>query len=193
MTRGHTLIEIMVSMGLLVLLLGVMFLIYRTGANAWKKSEAQVQLVQDAQVVTARLSREVERSIYASACLDPGPNNGTAVSFLSCWNEATASYDYDPASRSPVWQKDVICYYDGPSREVRWTEVPLTPATPTASPLVGLAGLRAGGRVLARDVTACDFVLSPRVLEMRLQMERQRYGSGAPERVEIPCRMFFRN
>lgn len=50
-----------------------------------------------------------------------------------------------------------------------------------------------GGRVLARDVETCDFTLSQQLLELNLVLEKKRYGHEAPERVEIPVVMYFRN
>ncbi|MEW6279273.1 MAG: hypothetical protein AB1758_11660 [Candidatus Eremiobacterota bacterium] len=189
---GATLIETLIGLSLLCLLMLMMFFIYRVGASAWKKSEAQTQLLQEGQVVTGRLSREVERSVYDSASLDPGPNNGTAVAFLTCWNETANRYEYDAASRSPIWQRYEICYYDSATQEVRWTQAPFVPST-TPAPLGGLAGFRNGGRVLARNVTRCDFVLTDHVLELQLELQRKRYGSDDLEKVELPCRSVFRN
>ncbi|GMU51595.1 MAG: hypothetical protein AMXMBFR33_07410 [Candidatus Xenobia bacterium] len=150
--RGQTLLETLVSLGLLSLLMVLMFAVYRTGANAWMKGDAQVSLIQDLRVVTERLAREVERSAYESATLDPGPNAGTALAFLSSWDEVAQRYDYDPAVGSPGWHKYFVCYYDAPAREVRWLEVALPTPTTTAAPLPGLASYRAGGRVLASQV-----------------------------------------
>ncbi len=195
MTRrqGFTLIEAMVAYMLLAILFLMMFFIYRTGASAWKKAEAQTQLLQEAQVVTGRLSREIERSVYASAGLDPGPGTGTAVAFLSCWNDATGEYDYDPGSRSPLWHKYLICYYNAATQEVFWTETPLVPPSSTPAPLAALATFRNGGKLLARNVTRCDFTLSEDMLELQLELSRKRYGSETLEVVQLPLRVFFRN
>lgn len=173
---------------ILSMMMAMMFLIYRQGANAWKKSEAQTDLVHSARGVSARLEREIERSIYDSASLDAG----TAVAFLSSYDDATQRYDYDAVNRTPVWHKYLICYYDAAAREVRWKEVPIAPTT-APTPLAGLAGQRNGGVLLAKDVTRCDFVLSDRLLQLNLELQRKRYGSEAPESIRLPCSMFFRN
>lgn len=191
--RGHTLVELMVGFMLLTLLFGMLYFVYRTGAGAWKKSETQVELLQEAQVVTSRLSREVERSVYDSAEVDPGPNIGTAVAFLSCWNDATDQYDYDATSRSPIWHKYLICYYDAANQKVYWNETPLGSPTTAAAPLPALATYRSGGKLLASHVTRCDFTLSEEVLELQLELERKHYGSEKLEQIQLPTRVFFRN
>lgn len=191
--KGHTLLELVLGMGLLVLLMTAMFFLYQMGASAWKKGETQTELLQQAQMVTGRLEREVERSVYAATVLDPGPSSGTAVSLLSCWDEAAQRYDYDPATRSPVWHRYQICYFDAGAGVVYWKDVPLAPPSTTPLPMVGLAGQRTDGRVLARNVVTCDFRLSEQVLELQLALEKKRYGSQGPERIEVPATAMFRN
>lgn len=191
--QGFTLPEAFVSFFLLSLLFMMMFFIYRQGASAWKKSETQGELLQEAQAVTRKLTRDAERSSFASLTLDPAAP-ATAVAFASCWSPATMSHEYDPFGRSPVWQRFEIFYYDALAREVRWKEAPLPGApTTTVGPLAGLAGLRSDGRVLARNVIRCDFTRGDHTLDFELELERKRYGSGRVERVELPARVYFRN
>lgn len=190
--RGHTLLEQLVGMGLLSGLMLMMFFIYQYGASAWKKGETETDLLQESQKLVARLQREAERSVYASASLDPGPDTGTAVAFLSCWDEATERFDVDPATGSPMWHEYHVFYYDGPSREVRWKRVPVAP-TVTPVPLAALAGERNGGRVLARDVVRCDFQLSEQLLGLELEIEKKRYGTPTPERLQLPVLIYLRN
>ncbi len=97
--RGTTILEALVGTALLAVLLTTMFLIYTTGAKAWKAGESDVQLAQSAQTVTARMARDVERSIYTSVALDPLPPPSSAVSFLSPINPTTGQPDYDAAKR----------------------------------------------------------------------------------------------
>ncbi|MCE7875508.1 hypothetical protein DYH09_34790 [bacterium CPR1] len=47
----------------------------------------------------------------------------------------------------------------------------------TPIPLVGLAGFRTGGRLLAKNVTRCNFSLSEDMLSLDLELQRKRYGS----------------
>lgn len=183
----------MVAFLLLSLLMVMMFFIYRTGASAWKKSEAQMRLLQDAQVFTTRLSREAERGAHASVSLDPGPTAGTALSFLTCWNATTQQYEYDASARSPVWQKHLLLYYDSAAKEVLLREIPLAPVSTTAVPLAPLSGFRSGGRTLARNITNCSFSVQDRLLELQLTLELKRYGSPKLEQVQLPTRVFLRN
>lgn len=173
---------------ILAMMMTMMFVIYQQGAHAWKKSEAQTDLVHSARGVSARLEREVERSAFDSAALDAQ----TAVAFLSSYDDATQRYDYDPLNRCPVWHKYLICYYDAARREVRWKELPIA-ATTIPTPLATLAAERTGGVVLATDVTRCEFTLSDRFLQLTLELQRKRYGSQAPETIQLPCSMYFRN
>jgi len=190
---GLSLLELMVALGLLSLMMVMMFFIYRQGASAWKKTEAQTQLLQNLQVFTNRLSRETERSIYASAAADPGPSTGTAVSMLSCWSDMNSRYDYSGLTRGPIWQKYLVFYYNNATQEVLLREIPLTPPGSTAVPLAGMAAFRTGGRALARNVTQCNFTLQDRLLEVQLELKLKRYGSPSLEVLQFPCRVFFRN
>lgn len=76
---------------------------------------------------------------------------------------------------------------------MRWLEVALPTPTTTAAPLAGLAGYRAGGRVLVSQVDRCDFLLTDSLLQTRLETSRKRYGSPTPEKLELEGVTFFRN
>ena len=58
MRRGTTLLETMVGAAILSGLTLALFFIYRMGASAWKKGEAQTEMLQDLQGSIARLTRE---------------------------------------------------------------------------------------------------------------------------------------
>jgi type II secretory pathway pseudopilin PulG len=191
--RGLSLPELMVGFGLLSLLTVLMFFVYKFGASAWKKSEAQTRLLQDAQVFTTLLSREAERTSHASVSLDPGPLTGTAVAFVSCWNTSTNRFEYDPAARGPVWQQHLLFYYDDVNQEVKVREIPLVPVSSTPIPLASIGSFRSAGRALARNVSGCTFSLQDRLLNLRLTLDVRRYGSPETEKLEVPTRVFFRN
>lgn len=188
-----TLVELMVAFGLLSLLMGMMFFIYRQGAAAWKKTEAQTQLLQQIQVFTTRLNREAERSSAVSAALDPGPLTGTALSLPSCWDHSTNRYDYSALSRAPVWHQHLIFYFNSATQEVFLREEPVLPPRSGPLPLAGLAAFRSGGKVMARGVSLCNFTLQNGLLEVEFELRMKRYGSEQPEVVRLPTRVYFRN
>ena len=183
----------MVGFAILGFLLAMMFSVYRFGASAWKKGESQNELLQQAQVVTASLAHEVERSVFSSASVDPGPTVGSAIGMLNCWNSTLNRYEYDATAESQVWQRYVIFYHDAASNSVRRTETPLSPPSTTSVPLPGLAGHRTGGRQLALDASMCEFELSDQLLRFEIELERKRYGSEVPEKVTLSSLVYFRN
>ncbi len=198
MRRGTTLLETMVGAAILSGLTLALFFIYRMGASAWKKGEAQTEMLQDLQGSIARLTREAERSTFVSVVTEPG-----AISFLSPL-DANGVIVYDPAGQKPVWQKYVVMYYDAPNEQVRWLEVPLAPGSPEmgqAEPIQlydaggsqPLSTYRVGGKVIASHITRCEFTAADGFVEVLLESTRKRYGSPAPEKFVLQSAAAFRN
>lgn len=191
--QGATLIEAIVSLSMLSLLMVLMFQVYRLGAAAWQSGEADVQLAQAAQLVTDRLTREVARSPFASVSLDPATPPATAIAFLSPMDPLDNIPDYDGPLRSAVWHSFSIVHHVAATKELRWRRLPLSTPTTTPTPLASLGLERNGGTLLAAEVTTCEFSLVDRTLELRLVMERQRYGKTDPDRMELRSSTCFRN
>lgn len=190
---GATLIEAVVSLSMLGLLMMLMFQVYRLGANAWQSGETDVQLVQSAQLITDRLSREAGRAAAASVALDPPGPPSSAVSFLSPVNPVSSKPDYDPVQRSPIWHAHSIFYHDAAQGEVRWKMLPLSTPTLVTTPLAGLDSERNGGILLSQEVTQCEFEYLNPTLRVRLQLERKRYGKELPDRVSLSTSVLLRN
>ena len=190
---GTTLLEALVSVSVLGLLMSMMFAIYRIGAVAWKSGESDVQLAQSAQLVTDRIGREAARSANTSVALDPPASPSTAVSFLSPIDPGTGRPDYDASQRSAIWHSHSVFYHDVTSSEVRQRSIDLATPTAATTPLANLSLERTGGTLLAREVSSCEFFFADRTLEIRLVLERKRYGNEAPDRVELNSSVVLNN
>ncbi len=194
---GTTIAELMVAIFILGLLFVALFEIYRMGASAWRKGEAETTLLQGLQVVKSRLDRELERSTFDSLSVDA---NGLA--FLSAMDYGTRSFVIEPALVRPRWQKYIVVYYDPPQRAILWREVPVvgTPQENGATPIEAfgaqtpLASYYAGGRVVIRDVAAWQIqVTVDELVALTWRVERQRYGKQAPETIELRSVVHMRN
>ncbi len=195
--QAATLMETLVGAVVFLLLLGMLFYIYRMGASAWMKADTQVELIGPLQVVNDRLEREVERSVYDSFSLD---SSGNGVAFLSAV-DANGVFHYDPVTEKPKWQKYLIFYYDPTAGEIRLREVSVvgTPQEDNPAPIETFSGNPLSsyftqGRVLARGVTSCMFSLTAdQQVVVEATAEKNRYGSSVPERVSLRGQAYFRN
>lgn len=201
--RGTTLLETMIGAMLLCLMMAALFFIYQMGASAWKKGEAQTELMADIETCHARLIRELERSTYASLSLDPVAPPGPAISFLSAVDDA-GQFCFDTVTQQIQWQKYVAVYYDAASREVRWREIALAPGAPEANtpePIESydagggapLATYLTGGQAMARNISSLQMVWSNGVLELTTRGERKRYGSERLEEFSLRSVVGLRN
>lgn len=186
---GFTLVELLISCVILGLLLTVTFMIYRMGASAWLKSDAKSELLQIAQVVTAKLNREVESSSYRSASVSA---DNSAVAFLSARN-ADGVFVYDDVSVIPHWQNYVVFYFQASSKSLLRREVGVagTPAELAAQPIDVLGGgpvdnYRSAGRVMGSGMDNCRFSFTPdEQLVLEMEAFKTRYGSMSPERPSV--------
>lgn len=208
--RGSTVIELLVAAGVLSLLGLLTVALFRTGASGWKKLEAQSGLLADYEVLSSKLTREVQRSVAGSVSIGAYPD-GTTLSFLSAVDDTGTfvidtsddpgfSHDY-----KPVWQKYLIFNYDSNKREVTLNEVLLNAGSPQAkapAPIETydagtgpkpLSSYRSGGRLLMKDVDACTFSLNNNILTLEVQGSRKRYGRIDPEKLQMKASANFRN
>lgn len=197
-SRATTLLETMIGAAILSGLTLALFFIYRMGASAWKKGEAQTEMLQDLQGSIAKLTREAERSTLVSLTIEPG-----AIAFLSPL-DAAGQVVYDPASQRPIWQRYVVMYYEPASQKVYWRVIPLAPGAPEmglaepiqdydAGGLQPLASYRAGGTVIATHISRCEFSVTDGLVQILLESTRDRYGSDRPERFLLESAVAFRN
>jgi hypothetical protein len=187
--------------GLLLLLIGSLFGIFAIGASSWRKTEAETELGAELQKVSIAMEREVERSTYASASLDP-PVGATACSLLTPvdaqGNPVMSNFGF------PVWQAYRIYYFHPSSGEVRDRRLDLAAGSPEANAaepiefydaggLLPLSSFRSGGRVVASHVKQFSFVPTAGMLRVEIRAERHRYGRSAPESLHWRLSMRFRN
>lgn len=194
---GFTVAELIVSCFILGLLLTAAFGIYRMGASAWLKIDAKTELLGLAQVVTARINREVEGSSYRSLTVAA---NGSGIAFLSAKNR-DGVFVYDPVTIMPKWQKYVVFYFDNDSKTLLRKEVDVVGKPPenASMPIASLEGKPVenyfqDGQVVQRGIEQLRFSTTPNeqlVLEMSATLSR--YGSARPERQSARVVTTFRN
>jgi len=190
---GFTLAETAIGLFTLGLLMAMTFGIYRSGALAWQSGESDAQLSQSAQVFTDRLTREASRTTTASITLDPMTAPSTAIAFLSPWDPARNLPDYDPISRSPIWHSYSVFHWSDSDKVIRTQNLPLGTPTTAVDPLFSLAAQRSGGILLCAEVEDCEFSLVESLIEVRLVLERKRYGKETPDRIEVLSSVAVRN
>ena len=86
---GLTLIELLVTMGILVLIVGILYSVFSISLRGWQKSDNMLQVTTAARVALDQMSREI-----ASANIRAGSNQYYCVGF-----------DKDPGSG---WRTDSI-------------------------------------------------------------------------------------
>lgn len=187
----------MVSSFILGLLLTAAFMIYRMGASAWLKSDAKSELLQIAQVVTAKVNREVESSNFRSLSVAP---DGSGVAFLSAKN-ANGVFVYDPVSIVPRWQKYIVLYFQSSDKTLYRREISVVgqPQEMGAAPIEsrGAGAVEtyfSSGQVVAHGMDVCRFsTTADEQLVMELELSKKRYGSEEPERQFTRIVTAFRN
>lgn len=86
--RGHSVLEVLLTVGLLTLLLMATLSVYVFGMRAWVKGDREAERLAAAQVTCARLSAELQASLYegletgphAFRCLSPRDKEGKIIS-----------------------------------------------------------------------------------------------------------------
>ncbi len=90
---GVTLIELLVTMGILVLLVGILYSVFNVSLRGWQKSDNMLQVTAAARVALERMSKEI-----ASACIKPGSNSYYCVGFdkssVSGWRTASIGDEF---------------------------------------------------------------------------------------------------
>ena len=179
--RGHTLLEMVLAAGMLMVLMVTIILVYVVGASAWRKGDTQAELLQDLQTSGARLSVDLASSSYEGLSVGP--------SFVSCL--------------SPVDKDGKLAYQAGQpllrwARFRRWAlsssgellrrdfDVPSSSPVVTAPvPLESfVGGPYAGGSLMMRNMTVFSVTMAGvRTLRVTMTAEKKRYGHRDPEKV----------
>ncbi|MCE7870738.1 hypothetical protein DYH09_10200 [bacterium CPR1] len=176
--RGSTLLEAMVGAAILAILTTAVFAIFKMGIGAWFKADGVAELQQQGQAVGGRWVRETEVASLSAVSLSA---TGDACSLPSAITGAGV-FALDPATSELIWQSYQVYYFDGPSGEVRYLEVPIAPPTSAVVPIEQytgqpLANSLVGGRVLARWVTSFEVQDLGGVLRLTMVAQRRRPNS----------------
>ncbi len=112
--RGMTLLEVMMSLTIFVMLLGLITYIYTVSSKSWLKVRQQIDVKDNAQITMVRIMREIRGSARKSVTIISYPNtadpNCQAISFLSSYDDTSHISDYDTTSGKMVWTKYVLFY-----------------------------------------------------------------------------------
>lgn len=176
--RGATLLETMVGAAIFAILTAAIFAIFRMGIGAWFKADGLAELQQQGQAVGGRWVRETETTSLAAVSLSA---TGEACSLPSAITPAGV-FAIDAPTSELIWQSYQLYYFDGPSGEVRYLEVPIVPPTRAVVPIEQytgqpLANSLVGGRVLARSVTSFQVQDVGGVLRLTMVAQRRRPNS----------------
>ncbi len=191
-----TLLELLVAAGLLALLSAAVFLVFRTGTSAWQKGQTQTDLIQQLQLVTSALARDVEAAPYDSLSLSPG---GDGISVLSALY-ADGNYALNTHSGELVWQSFIVYYLS--QGQVLRRRVPLAVPAAVSGPVEATATnlgthsidfYRSGGKSLTQDVSRLQFGISGQMLVVEIEGRKKRYGSEAPEVFRLSTTVRLRN
>lgn len=134
---GHTLIELVVVYGLLLVLIGVACALWSISVSAFSKVDRKTKLAGDLQVVTSSVRKETGVAPRLSFSFVDSPTV-SGLSFLSPRRlRATGQgVGLDSGTFSLIWQKYMIFYLDKSNRQVLYRELPLPiGALPNQKPL----------------------------------------------------------
>ncbi|MDQ7825766.1 MAG: hypothetical protein RDV48_23395 [Candidatus Eremiobacteraeota bacterium] len=135
--NGHTVIEMLVVLVILILLFWSVYRLLAPGLRAWVKSDSKVMVQQNALLGMYRLTNELKESnIYTVSLMDYNGHSliccassrdreGNLHSRIFLYGVGS-SYD----TGSPEWQKYIIFYLDDKSR-IRRYETPVSPPATT--------------------------------------------------------------
>lgn len=195
--RGISLAELLIACTILGMLLSAVFMIYRMGAQAWLKSDAKSELLQVAQIVSAKVNREVEGSSYRGLEISA---DGSGLAFPSA-KDLNGVFVYDPVAITPIWQKYQVIYFDASKKALFQREVPLAglPQQKASMPIKSLGQgtvdkFFSNGVQVAHGMDTCRFSVTPsEQLVVELSASKVRYGSPVPEKQSVRVVTALRN
>ena len=197
-SRGFTLLELMVTIGISTLMLGLATMIYVRGSALWAKTEAQSDIEQTLQSALALFSKDLAGSSLNSLTVDPTER---MVSIPSA-RDAQGEVVFDAATRRLMWQRYYLYYYEQGQQTLHRRNLDMSAPTqnPVSLPLhdfgagpQAIPRYRADGRPIAREVTEMECDLADGLVTLRLTGERKRYGSERLERVQLETVVYPRN
>ena len=188
-SRGHTLLELMVSSLIVGLLLAITFFAYTLGARTFAKADTQVDMLQKIQVVLGMFVRDGQGANMVTVCVDPAAQ---LVAF-PCARDDSGKLVYDSGQFLLKWQRYCIYFYNAAQKTVYYRELKLV--TPTVTPVAltsyddgsgphpanFYSTVKPGDRKLAENVTTFQPQLSGGAVTLSLQGSQLRMGSELPE------------
>jgi type II secretory pathway component PulJ len=163
---GYTLVELMISSGLLLLMLGGAYQALVVSSQYQKKLQDTSQIQQETMTVLSKLQRALAAASAESIEVSPDLQS---IRFVSAENDQ--GYFRAHSSGSPLWQR-WICYYQDGNQLVRKEDgFPSTPTVPLTLPLIDDIKLDTSYRttVLSKQVQSVQFLDGATTLVIRLQ------------------------
>lgn len=199
MSRGFSLIELVVASALLMFLTGGITLVTMNGMRYFRLGYAYQTAQQQALVAMRKMVDELQNSRRDSVSSSSSPSVDPHVTFLSARapEPNAGSLVHDDQGRL-LWQK-WVCYYLSTDRQLIRSERPLdetppglvVPPLPAAPPVAELAAL--AGRRVADGIEAVTFNPGPqRYLDLSIT-GRAETGSDRSTRVILRSRVWLLN
>lgn len=195
--QGFTLAELVITSALMGIMFVALGAIYKMGMVGLSKTTVHNDMLGQAQITAARLTREVASSSFDSLSLSP---DRTAACFMIRFDE-NGHVDFDPSSGRPIWQSYVIYYLDGNELKRRVLPllendrpvdaVPIQKYIPWGRKPVG--AWCSEGVTVARSLKRCTFDNLSGRLRLTMVAEKERLGKKDPETLELTFTTMFRN
>lgn len=163
---GYTLVELLISSGLLLLMLGGAYQALVVSSQYQKKLQDTSQIQQETMTVLSKLQRALAAASAESIEVSPDLQS---IRFVSAENDQ--GYFRAHSSGSPLWQRWICCYQDGNQLVRKEDGFPSTPTVPLTLPLIDDIKLDTSYRttVLSKQVQSVQFLDGATTLVIRLQ------------------------
>lgn len=193
----------MVGMAILSMLLGGIFWVYSSGANAWGKADDEIEALRQTHAVTTRLEKEIEHSIYSTLSRNDTP---PAISFMSARDDKG---QFTVQAGSLEWKKFVLVAYNATDKTLTWTERAITPPTTTASAIENYdfgsgknplsvcltqpLGPNDNQKIVAKSISQCKFSGENRLLVSDIESVSDQRGRFNGGKFQVHSVVYFRN
>lgn len=201
--RGLTLVEILIVFTLFGVLLTAIFGIFNMGMQAWHKASTKNEMLHQVQLVSFRMSKELELSALESLSI----NKTTGIVCFLSPLDSNGVFVVDHRGR-PEFQEYVLYYRRAANDTVFRRTVPLISGAPQrrvplpietyddGTGLKGLSTYATGGQQIAKFIKKFEPGILPEPvsqLTWELRAERKRYGTNRPESVTSNSAAYLRN
>ena len=202
--KGHTLLELVITFGILGLLLSAVFQVFVPGLRVFMIGKDRAEVQCNVMVALKRISRELETSSNNSVTINSDDDYSVtgeshAISFLSAYKESgttcSIALDYK-TSTIPIWQKYIVYYYDRNSGQLRRLVIPLAEETTIASPIssedlqtaIDNANMSATYGVVTKDISNMSICrTSPYVVRIEITSSKKGMGLVGSKVEEMTC------